>query len=467
MPQEIQTNLLRERSVADDNLKAAKCFQHGNKAMEGSNWEMAVQMFSQCVKLVPHNLGYRQLLRNCTKKKYGDNKKGAGGLAMTKLMGIRKKVKKAKQKEEWEEADKLAEEGLLLNPWDAQLNVEIAESNKALDRGEIARFGYVEAVLAAPKDKAIHLALAEHLENRGEYTEARKIWERIQVIDPKDIEVSRKMSALDALQAQRAGNFDDADSAKDVRKNKGVDKAQSIEEKTADLETALRHEIRRNPEQVEHYLKLGAHLKSTKKFQDSYDILKQALDVSAGDPGVREQLEDAELLLLKHNVDLAKEKANSSDDPEARKQVAALSKDLRTRKIEVLGAREERHPQNLGIKMELAKLVMQLQEWSRAIPLLQKASQDPRLKTKALVLLGKCFMYDNKLPLAKGQFERAVPDLNQDTDPETYKESHYLLARVCEETGDKEKAIHHFGEVLVVDYDYKDARERLETLQAG
>ncbi|QDT31548.1 tetratricopeptide repeat protein [Thalassoglobus polymorphus] len=453
--------------MADDNQKAAKCFQAGNKAMEGNNWDMAVQMFSQCVKLVPHNLGYRQLLRNCTKKKYGDNKKGAGGLTMTKLMSIRSKVKKAKQKELWEEADKLAEQGLLLNPWDAQLNVDVAEAAKALDRGEIARFGYAEAVKAAQKDKAIHLALAEHLENRGEYTEARKIWERIKVIDPKDIEVSRKLSALDAMQATRAGNFDEAESSKDVKRNKGADKSQSIEQKSTDLETSLRHEIRRNPEQVEHYLKLGAHLRTAKKFQDSYDILKQALDVSAGDPGVREQLEDAELLLLKHNVDLAKENADKSEDPEARKQVAALSKDLRTRRIEVLSAREERHPQNLGIKMELAKLVMQLQEWSRAIPLLQKASQDPRLKTKALVLLGKCFMYDNKLPLAKGQFERAVPDLNHDTDPDTYKESHYLLARVCEETGDSEKAVHHYGEVLVVDYDYKDARERLEKLQGG
>lgn len=455
--------------VADNRLKAAKCFQHGNKAMQAGNWDMAVQMFSQCVKLIPDNLTYRQVLRNSTKKKYGDNKKGAGTLGKTKLLSLRGKVKKAKQKEAWEEAASLAEEGLLVNPWDAQLNVDVAEASKALDRTEIARFAYLEAVLAAPKDKDIHLAFAALLEERGEYTEARKIWERIQVIDPKDIEVSRKLSALDAMHATRQGNFDDAETARDVRADKGANKGggQTMAQRADDVETALRHEIRREPEQVEHYLKLAAHLKSNKKFEASYDILRKGLEVSGGDPSVREQVEDAELLLMKFNVDLAKEKANTSEDPELRKQVAQLSQEMRTRQIEVLNAREQRHPQNLGIKMELARLVMQLQDWSRAIPLLQKSSQDPRLKTKALVLLGKCFMYDNKLPLAKGQFERAVPDLSFDTDPDTYRESHYLLARVSEETNDLEKAMHHYGEVLVVDYDYKDARERLEKLQGG
>lgn len=452
-----------------DEAKARRCYQHGTKAAEAGNWDMAVQMFSQCVKLVPTNLVYRQFLRNSTKKKYGDNKKGAGGLGKTKLMSIRGKVKKAKQKEEWVQASLLAEEGLLVNPWDAQLNVDVAEAARGMDEMEIARFAMVEAVLSAPKDKDIHVTLADLLEERGEYVEARKIWERIQVIDPKDIEVSRKLSALDAREAQKRGGFDDAESSKDVRQNKGVDTTggRTMTERADDVETALRHAIRKEPEQVEHYLKLATHQKTNRKFEEAYETMKQALDVSGADPGVREQLEDAELLLMKYNVDLAKDAANQSEDPEKRKVVAQLSQEMRTRQIEVLSAREQRHPQNLGIKMELAKLVMQLQEWARAIPLLQKASQDPRMKTKALVLLGKCFMYDNKLPLAKGQFERAVPDLNFETDPDTYREAHYLLARACEETGDTEKAMHYYGEVLVVDYDYKDARERLEKLQGG
>lgn len=451
-----------------DELKAAKCFRAGNKAMESGNWEMAVQMFRQCVMIRPDNLPYRQLLRNSTKRKYGDNGKGAGGLSMTKLMSIRSKIKKLKSKEQWKEAAALAEEGLLINPWDPQLNVDLAESAKALDWSEIARFAYKEAAFAAQKDKSIWVAFADHLEDRGEFTEAEKAWEKIAAIDPKDIEVSRKMSALAAKKAEHDGGFGDAEKASDVaRPGQSAGGARAVAASADETETALRHAIRKEPEKVEHYLKLAAHLKGARKYNDAHDLMKTALEVSGGDINIREQLEDIELVLMKHNVDLAKEKANQTEDPEARKKVAELSQELRTRQIEVLSAREERHPQNLGVKMELAQLVMQLQQWAKAIPLLQKASQDPRLKTQALVLLGKCFMYDNKLPLAKGQFERAVPDLNADQQPDTYKEAHYLLGRVCEELKDSEKAIHHYGEVLVIDYDYKDARTRMEALQAG
>ncbi|TWT49909.1 tetratricopeptide repeat protein [Thalassoglobus neptunius] len=454
--------------MADENKKAAKCFQHGNKAMQAGNWDMAVQMFSQCAKLVPHNLTYRQLLRNSTKKKYDENKKGAGTLAKTKLISLRSKVKKLKKAEEWEEAMALAEEGLLLNPWDAQLNVDVAECSMALDMGEVARFAYMEAVKAAEKDKDIHLAFAELLENRGEFSEAFKIWERVAKIDPKDVNVSRKLSALAARQATADANFEGAETASEAALHKNFAKdSRSTHGQEGDTETALRHQIRREPEQVEHYIKLARHLKQSKKYEESYEITKTALEVSGGDPGIREQLEDAELLLMKHNVDLAKERANETGDPDHRKQVAELSKEWRARRIEVLSSREQRHAQNMNVKIELAELVMQLQEWSRAIPLLQKASQDPRLKTRALVMLGKCFMYDNKMALAKGQFERAVPGLNAESQPETYKEAHYLLARVCEETGDNEKAITHYGEVLVIDYDYKDANARMEKLQAS
>jgi predicted Zn-dependent protease len=89
------------------------------------------------------------------------------------------------------------------------------------------------------------------------------------------------------------------------------------------------------------------------------------------------------------------------------------------------------------------------------------------MKGKALVALGKCFLYDKKGSLARGQFERALPELNFDNDPDGYKESYYLLARVCEELGDKAAAEKYYGEVIVVDYEYKDANDRLTKLQGG
>lgn len=451
------------------NRWAGECYRRGNDAMQKQNWDLAVEMFSSCVKFVPDNLLYRQFLRNSTKKKYNDNGKGAGTFGKTKLMGIRSRIKKARTSENWEEASKAIEEGLYLNPWDTQLNVELAEVSIELERGEIAKFAYMEAIKSDPKNKAHLIALAGLLRDRGEYDEAIKAWEHVSRLDSQDLTAMRKITELQTEKTTHRGGYETAEKTRDVMATRMAASAgKATGSAPGESEEAdLKHAIRKAPAVVENYMKLATYYKGVKKFQAAYDTLVTALEVSKDDPGVREQLEDVELLLMRYSLEEAKSQAQQSGDDEARKKAADLSIALRDRRIEVLTARVERYPQNLSLKFDLAQLLMQLQKWTQSIPLLQKASQDPRLKSKSFVALGKCFVYDKKLPLARGQFERAVPDLNPDTEPDTFKECHYLLGRVCEELGDGPAAETHYGEVLVQDYDFKDARARLEKLQGS
>ncbi len=450
----------------------AECFRKGNDAANKQDWDTAVMMFGNCVKMKPDLINCRQLLRGCTKKKFNDNGKGKGTLGNMSLISIRSKIKKAKSAGEWEKVSMLAEEGLETNPWDAGICVELAEASLKLDRSDIARMAYFDAIKAAPKDKAIHVAFANLLEHRSEFSEAAKLWEMVQKIDPKDMDARRKISELNAKKGIEDGGYEHADSSKDVKSKNNLPEERAKRQGQPfapgeDPEADLKHAIRRDPEVIENYLKLAGIQKSMKKFDASYQTMVKALEVSGNDANVREQLEDSELLLMKYNVDVAKEKANEKGDDAARKRAVEMSQELRQRRIEILSSRELRYPANLNIKLELAQLLMQLQNWSQAIPLLQKAGTDPRLKTKALVNLGKCFVYDGKNGLAKSQFEKALPDLRYDTEPETYKECYYLLARVCEDMNDAPAAINFYGEVIVVDYDYKDARVRMEKLQGG
>jgi tetratricopeptide (TPR) repeat protein len=225
--------------------------------------------------------------------------------------------------------------------------------------------------------------------------------------------------------------------------------------------------IRKEPEQHEHYTKLGQFYMKERRYEDAYNILKQGLDASGNDPSVRELLEDAELARLKHNLEIAKEKAAESQDPAHRQNAAALAQELLNREIEVFTSREQRYQRDLTLKMDLAERFMRRQQWKEAIPRLQQASQDPRLKGKALVRLGSCFMFDNKYPLARGRFELAVPAIDSASDRELFLECHYWLGRVCEQLQDFPAAEKHYGEVLVLDYNYKDVEKRLEKIQGG
>jgi tetratricopeptide (TPR) repeat protein len=448
----------------------ADCWRRGTEAMQKQNWDYAIEMFTTCVNIKPENLVYRQTLRGCEQKKYDNNKSGAGGLAKAKLMGIRGRIKKARSKEEWEDLDKAAEEGLKVNPWDTGLNADMAEAAQKREFMEVAEFGYYTAFQADPKNKANAVQYANILQERAKYNEAVKMWEHVCKLDPTDVAAQRKITQLQTMETTVRGGFEEAETTQDVRV-KASGPAGRPGETVApgqSEETDLKHAIRREPDRIEHYQKLAAWYRSNKRLDDAYDTLKTALEMSGNDVAYREQLEDVELDMLRRNRDLAREASQGNgDDATARKNWEELEKELVKRELEVFLSREQRYPQDTRLKMEIAQRFMRFNKWAEAIPRLQKAAQDTRLSGKGFALLGMCFYKDGKLALAKGQLERALPSLNHDRDPKLFKDSHYNLARILEEMGDAAKAEEHYGEILVVDYDYRDARQRLERLQAG
>ncbi len=447
---------------------ASDCYRKGVEATEKKNWDLAVEMYGMCVRFVPENLAYRQLLRSCEFKKFNDNKSGAGAFAKSKLLGIRSRIKKAKAKEEWTEVDKACEEGLAVNPWDVQLNLDLAEAARNRQYMDVARFALSTAWDVDRNNKQLSWSLAELLEERGEYDEASRIWQHICQLDPNDGTARSKLTGSHTKKTLDRGGYESAGGTREVMMNrgqagKGAEAAAPGESQEADL----KHAIRKEPAKTENYLKLADFYKRENRLDEAHTTLEKGLEVSGNDPNVRELLEDVELLRMKDNLEKAKERAAQGGDDTARKNAAALSTEYNKRRLEVLTRRVERYPQDLTLKFELGQLLMVFQKWPQAIPLLQQASQNKRIKVKALAHLGKCFIYDKKLPLAKGQLERAVAELTFDEDPKLFLETYYNLARVCEETGDKTAAEAHYGEILVRDYDYKDARQRLEKLQGG
>lgn len=432
--------------------------------MEKQNWDLAIAMFGMCAKFVPDNVMYRQLLRNNQKKKYKNNGSGAGALAKGKLIGIRGKIKKARSREAWGEMDQACEDGLALNPWDVQLHVDLAEATRHLEFMDVAKFALLEAVNADKDNKQLNWQLAELFEERGEYDEAAQIWERICRLDPDDGTARSKLTAAHTRKTLDRGGYESADSTQQVMTGPKQPAAGGAAAPGESQETDLKHAIRKEPDKYEHYLKLSDFYKREGRLGDARETLTKGLEVSGNDPNVREQLEDVELAQLKDNLELAKEKA-AAGDAKARQNLKGLTDEYNKQRLAILSRRVERHPQDLNLKFELAAVFLYFEKWQQAIPLLQQASKNKRLHVPALVQLGKCFIKDKKLPLAKGQLKRAVEDLDSD-DPKLFTEAHYLLARVCEELCDRADAENHYGEVLVVDYEYRDARERLEKLQA-
>lgn len=450
---------------------AADCWKKATEAMAKENWDYAVAMFSKAVAIVPDNVAYRQHLRGAEYKRYKDNKKGAS-LASMRLMPIRGKITKARMQKNWESLDRLAEEGLAMNPWDAQLNADMGEACSHLYYQEAAIFGYEKALSVDPDNKEWNRALARLLEERGNYSRAIERWKHIYKIDPLDSEARSKMTQLEATSVLEHRGYEKAATTRDVQSAYDYDRLvkqevpDAVDGPGVSVEADLQHAIRKAPENKDNYLKLAQLYRNEKRLDEAAEMLQKAFEVTGGDPNVGEQLEDVQLEQLRHNVDLALSAMQKNpDDGQVRQNLQALRKELLQREMEILSARVERYPKDNRMKFELARRRMKVKQWDKAIPLLQRAAADVRLESEVLVALGKCFVAVNNRKLARGQFEKAIPKINAHEKPELFTEAHYILARLYEDTGDREAAENHYNEILAVDYDYKDARQRFEKLQ--
>ncbi len=462
----------------DDEKKkiAAECWKKGSEAMAKEQWDFAIVMFGQSTALIPSNLMYRQTLRGVECKKYNNNKTGAK-MAGMKLMGTRAKIKKAKIKKDWQTVERAAEAGLAVNPWDAQLNADLGQACRKLDFQEVAKFAYEYAVAGNPESKVYNRALAELLEERGDYLEAVKCWQRILKIDPLDGEARSKIMQLGATSVIDRGGYGDAETTRDVKKTAyDLDRPArtsvpgAVDGPGVSLEADLQRAIRKDESNTDNYLKLAEFYKREKRLSEAADTLNTALQVSGGDQNIRELMEDIELDQMRNNLALARGAARKNDeDQTASKNVAALAQELLTREIRVLQSRVERYSQDTRVKYELAKRLMRKKQWADSIKLLQSAANDPRLECEVAIALSDCFIKEKKTALAKRQLQRAVENekLTHHDRPDLFKKAHYGLGRLCEQDGQREQAENHYNEILAVEYEYRDTLQRLEKLQAG
>jgi tetratricopeptide (TPR) repeat protein len=457
----------------------AEWYRKGTEAMQHKNWNYAVECFTNCIRLVPDNVLYRQSRVGCIRKSYGDNGSGAK-MASMRLMGVRTRIKKSRLSKDWKSIEQAAEEGLLVNPWDAQLFFDLGEALVGQDNLGVARFALEKAVELDRDNVDYNRTLGAFLFERRDYKPARACYERIYKLVPTDSEARAMLGRIDAVSMLDRKGLEDAESTRDVK----VEPTQPVnayeedrrarkgQQKTADApgesaEADLIHAIRKDASNVGLYLKLADLYKAGREFGKAQDQLNKALELSPNSGEIRELVLDVQLCRLREEAADADARARANPGKERLVEKArALQQDIVQKELELYALGVELNPTDLKKKFELAQRLASrhIKQFSKAIPLLQQAASNPSLKTDALVLLGECFARDGKSDLARRQLEKAIEGLGFADRPDAFKNAHYLLGRLYQAAGKNEQAEHHYGEVLAVDYEYKDVLKRMEEL---
>ena len=456
-------------------------YKKGTEAMNHKNWDYAIKAFGMSVMLMPEIVLYRQNKHGCIRKSYSDNGSGAK-MAGMRLMGVRGRVKKCRMQKDWKGVETATEEGLLVNPWDAQLMFDLGDACENQQNLTIARYALERAVEYDKDNIEYNRRLGHLLFERRDYKPARACFERIYRLNSNDSDARSMMSRIDAEATMDRGGYDNAENTRDVKveqpaapvdayeadrlARKGTPKA--VDAPGESEESDLLHAIRKDPRNLNLYLKLADLYIKDRQFGKAQDQYNKALEISNGSADIREQLHEVQLMMLRNDVSDAVDRARKNPGKDRLVEKAkALKEELLAKELEFFTHSVELHPNDMRKKYELAQRMMNAKEPAKAIPLLQQAVSDPRIKVESLVLLGECFTNDGKLDLGRRQFEKALDGLSATDKPDPFKRAHYYLGRIYEKAKKDDQAEHHYGEILAVDYEYKDVLKRLESLQGG
>ncbi|NNJ27309.1 tetratricopeptide repeat protein [Alienimonas chondri] len=453
---------------AKDKEIAKKSWQHGNGALSKQNFDLAIQMYYQASQKDPGNLLYRQSLRGAEKKKYKDNGTGAS-MKGVKLMGVKGRIKKAKAKKDWAALDTAAEEGLKIDPWDVEMNLSVADAAEGREYYEIAKFA-VDAALASNKeDVKLLTRYANLLEELEEYEPALVLWGKIKQITPDDPAIDRKLTELHTSKMiKKTGGEEGEGTAAMKQKSTAYDEASGrgddeVDGPGQDPVSDLKRLIRKQPDDPNPRVRLADLLFKSGKLKQAALTMKEAAELS-GDISIKERYEDMMLAEMRQEVDASKQKARQLKDEKRLARAKKYEAQMNDKAVEILTRRAEHHPKNMKVKFDLGGRLLARKEVAKAIPLLQQATTDTRLEQAARVSLGEAFLMDGKRPLAKRQFINALETIDIHEQPELFLKCHYALGRLAEEAKETREAEKHYSEVLGLDYNYRDANDRLTKL---
>lgn len=441
-----------------------KMFEHGSKQSGQEQYDYAHELLSQCVVGDPTNLQYAQTFLGNLRKKYKNNRKGSS-LAQFKERGARSAIKKALGAENWDDVFKNGVAVLRVNPWDIPALTAMAEAAKQIGARDCELFYLKSALEADPKSIEINKLCAKALEERQQFDQAIACLRRAEQAAPEDEEIKRWIGDLTVRKTIVIGGYE-GDPAKKQQRIGGISAvkagaARADDDEELSPEQRAKQKIRQEPKNLENYYELAQVYLNDDRYEDAEKVFARALEISGGDPDVRDKWEDCQL--RRARAEAARAKKLRDTDPAAEELYQQKRRELNKKELEVARNRVDRYPGQLRFKYDLGLRYQINQQYAEAIKFYQMARNDPRVKGMCLLHLGQCFQQIKQYRLAMNHYALAIEEI-PDRDADNKKEALYLAGKMALYLRDVETAERYLTTLAGLDFTYKDVSKLLDQI---
>jgi tetratricopeptide (TPR) repeat protein len=463
---------MAEQGPTGEMNKAWAFFEKARKAAETGNFDYAIDMFLEGLRIEPEAIsdGHMKLHALAMQRK---EKGGKGPSMMEKVKALRPHRGQGTLEQ------LINAEHLFTKDPD---HLPYAESMlKAAVQG-----GYKQTALwiadilfqannnSGKPSMSIYILLKNSYSAIGQYDRALAACQYAVKIKPQDGELADEFRRLSAELTMARGKYDqEGDFRKSIKDREVQEKRQSQESiiKTEDyrieaIEDA-RKELAREPGVPGYIFNLAQALSDMdeEKFENEAIELLEETYADKKDFSFKDRAGQIRLKQLTRKLRQAKTALEANPaEAAAKAAVEQADKQFTDFKREHYRLCVVNYPTDLHVKYEYANCLLQNKQYDEAIPVFQEASRDPRHKISALGRIGLCFYLKGWYADAIDVFNQAIEEYEL-TDDSTAKELRYNLGRAYEAKGDTEKALEIYRRIAQLDFGYKDVRQRVDSLR--
>ena len=439
--------------------KGQAFFDRADQVAETGNWDFAIEMYLEGLQRDPDNveLGHKPL------RQVSLNRKSQGG----KPAGMLEKVKRARGKTPEE---KLINAEFFLAKAPASIQSMVQVHNIAAQLELPATLKWICDVIleyqqvSEKKNLTVLKQITETYHGLEEYILASRACEMAISLSPDDGALRGALKNLAARYTLQSGKYGEdgefTKGVKDLAAQQRLIQKDAMVQETSYLKEEAEMAIKAYEEAPTVPGKIMGAAKALIKLEDdAYE--NQAIDILAKahrDTGAYQfkmQIGDVKVRQLTRRFRKLRDSGDKAAATEQLRKILEFE-------LQEYAERAENYPTDLVIKFELGRRQLQAGRYDDAIGSFQQAQRDPKRHHLALNYLGQTFAKKGWFSEAADTYKKA---LSADLIDSKAMELRYSYGDVLEKMGEQESAQAEFSSVAQIDFNYKDVRQRLETVR--
>ena len=447
-------------------------FLRGKEAADSGNYDYAVALFLDIIKVQPEHMKSRRVLRGCQVARFAE--KGGSAKLSGFLSGFKYWLLAHLPGRKTQQVIDACERYLVSDPTSIGILCKLAAAYNKMGLLEAAVDTLEFARQRQPDHIGVLRLLGEACCKKGEYEKSVRCFQEITQKKSGDRTASQRMKEVSAEWHLKRSHMEGSDDFRDTVKDLGEahelmehDRIARTEGEKGALIRKLQERVKEDQSDYKRWRDLGQAFFHAELFEKAEKAFAQEFKLSKRFEA-RERLGNAHLRRLQQAANQAAQAAEEGGHaPDLTAKVNAAKRLRLDFAVKEFAFRREHHPTDLQLAWELGKQYFERadpEDIELAIKQFQEAKNNAGLRRQTQLMLARCFaMRPQTLDMAKDQLVEGLDEL-EDAGLEIGKEMLYVLAGIEEQLGQTDNAAKHYKKIYGIDASYRDVGKKIQAL---